>query len=276
MSPYVFERFLPGDFSLGLVTLFTALNTTYNLMTPKFPLQPGRLPWIHAGRLECTCDPSAYIHAYLQASDVACPRSNSWSPIPTVYLHKTTFLVYISVKDSILPKTLESPLDLFPILLAPPHVSSNSKSARWACRNSQNLKPSPPPPSQSEPRPFSSRWEQPTPPWNPCVLFAPLQNTAARDILIKCKSGLGTPSQTTWVKVKIFKLSTRQHSSPVILSPPPFYLQPLWASPTTWYISSAWGASAPGFPLPEMVLPHYFQGSFPHPPPKATFLGGPP
>lgn len=123
MSPYVFERFLPGDFSLGLVTLFTALNTTYNLMTPKFPLQPGRLPWIHAGRLECTCDPSAYIHAYLQASDVACPRSNSWSPIPTVYLHKTTFLVYISVKDSILPKTLESPLTSFPS--CSPHLMSH-------------------------------------------------------------------------------------------------------------------------------------------------------
>lgn len=114
MSPYVVERFLLGDFSLGLVILFTALNTTYNLTTPKFPLQPGRLPWTHTGRLECQCDPSAYIHAYHQASDVARPQSSSWSPIPTAHLHKTTFLVYISVKDSILPKTLESPLTSLP------------------------------------------------------------------------------------------------------------------------------------------------------------------
>ena len=113
MSPYIFEMLVLGRFLPWVYHPLIVLNSIYNLMTPRFPLQPRLLPWIHSGRLGCICDLSVWT-PNTRHPKLNMPKKQFLIFIPHSPPHQTSLLyAYISVKgDSIFSKPWESPLTL--------------------------------------------------------------------------------------------------------------------------------------------------------------------
>lgn len=153
---------------LGTPSIRIALNTIYNLTTPRFSVQPRPLPWIQACWLDCVFGLPTW---WMPNRNLRCSMPQRSSPQPTSQTcsSKSTFQWLSTLVFQLFnPKILESRLTSLTC-----HISHLIQEQIQLAEPSGSHRTWPQPPTRSMPPSHS------TPKWNSCFLPALLPNVLA-------------------------------------------------------------------------------------------------
>lgn len=247
---------------LGMSSTLVALNTIENLVTLRFPLQPGVRPWTQAWSMHvCVSDIPTHRHL---------TRSERKQQLQVVAASSPSHpLAPISRKGNSMFPVTQSPN---PWLLS--HPTSKNKSSQESLQILTESDLLTAATALTKPAPFSPRLVPSTAGGLAPASLAPLQDEAARDCITAWirlwSSSLEILPRPHEEKPKSLKWTRRPLSSPANLPAPSFHLlQPSFtlSAPGTLGFSNLLSKLYLGPPyalIPLLPESHYFHGLLPH------------